>query len=486
MRACMRVATRVAPRLAVIAAVAFALACYDPMGTAPGPTDELGTQDGLGGPASELDKQLRALLIESSAGAGLRYFTLPLSNQLNKIPQDPNNPLTPQKVKLGQLLYHETALAVDNVRAEGFETYSCASCHFAQAGFQAGLPQGIAEGGSGFGIAGEGRVLLAQYDSDPDMPDVQPIRTPSILNTAYQELMLWNGQFGGVGDNLGTEHRWTPGTPLESNFLGLHGLETQAHAGMGVHRMSSVESSLVATLPEYNRRFRAAFPGEPNPINRLNAALAIAAFERTVLANKSPWQQWLRGKTNAMTDAEKQGAIIFFGKANCDACHTGPSLNSMTFHALGMNDIDGSHDLSRVDLRPTGGTVPDGTRRGRGGFTGVAEDNFKWKTAQLYNLLDSPFYGHGGSFATVREVVEYKNAAIPENAMVPIGQLAPQFQPLGLSSGEIDALVAFLGGALYDPDLMRYVPDALPSGYCTPVNDPQARIDLGCSLLAGG
>ncbi len=78
----------------------------------------------------------------------------------------------------------------------------------------------------------------------------------------------------------------------------------------------------------------------------------------------------------------------------------------------------------------------------------------------------------------------YKNAAIPENPIVPMGQLAPQFQPLGLSPAEIDALVAFLEGALYDSNLMRYVPD-LPSGYCTPVNDPQARIDLGCDLLAG-
>ncbi len=485
MLARLRKPVRAVPRLALLGGLVFALACDDQAMTSPDSSSaELEAQAGRVGPASHLDKQLRALLMERSEGMGLKYFTLPRSNQLNKIPQDPKNPLTPQKVKLGQLLYHETALAVDNIRPEGFETYACASCHFAQAGFMANPPQGIAEGGSGFGIAGEGRVLLPQYDSDPDKPDVQPIRTPTILNGAYQELMLWNGQFGAVGANVGTEDQWTPGTPKESNFLGLHGLETQAHAGLGVHRQSSIEASLVATLPEYIRKFKAAFPGEPDPINRLNAALAIGAFERTVLANQAPWQQWLRGKLSAMSDMEKQGAILFFGKAGCAACHTGPSLNSMTFYAFGMNDLDGAYDLSRVDLRPTDGTVPDGTRRGRGGFTAVAEDDYKFKTPQLYNLLDSPFYGHGASFATVREVVMYKNAAIPENPIVPMGQLAPQFQPLGLSPAEIDALVAFLEGALYDSNLMRYVPD-LPSGYCTPVNDPQARIDLGCDLLAG-
>jgi cytochrome c peroxidase len=54
-------------------------------------------------------------------------------------------------------------------------------------------------------------------------------------------------------------------------------------------------------------------------------------------------------------------------------------------------------------------------------FTGRADDEYKFKTPQLYNLIDTPFYGHGGSFATVRDVVEYKNAGDPQNAVVPLG-----------------------------------------------------------------
>ncbi len=425
-----------------------------------------------------LDAHLRRTILRATGGKGLVHLQLPESHQLGRIPQDPKNRMTPQKVALGQFLYHETALAVDNVRPEGREAYSCASCHFAQAGFQANVPQGIAEGGSGFGLAGEGRVPHAAYALD--QPDVQPIRTPTVMNGAFQELMLWNGQFGGVGGNLGTEAQWTAGSPKESNFLGLHGLETQAHAGMKVHRMVSIEASRVATIPEYIALFKAAFPGDRNPINRLNSALAIGAFERTVLANRTPWQRWLRGDIAAMTDDEKRGAILFFGKAGCVECHNGPALNSMTFHALGMNDLDGAYDPSRVNLVPTGGTIPDGVRQGRGGFTTREADFFKWKTPQLYNLESSPFYGHGASFGTVRQVVEYKNAAIPQNAVVPDGQLASAFIPLGLKPHEIDDLVAFLQTGLYDADLMRYVPTRLPSGNCTPVNDPQARIDLGC------
>ena len=428
---------------------------------------------------NKLDRQITALL---KSQGGRRAFVLPSSLDLRNIPEDPNNRLTLSKVVLGRLLFHETALsAVDVVRPAASEGHSCASCHFAQAGFQAGLPQGISEGGEGFGVKGEGRVLLSLYDSStPDrVPDVQPIRSPTVLNGAYQELMLWNGQFGGVGANLGTEDKWVEGTPLGSNLLGLEGLETQVHAGMAVHRMVTVEETPVADNFLYKFLYALAFPGESNPINRLNTAKAVGAFERTVLANRSPWQRYLRGRRNALTRSQKRGAILFFGAAECSSCHTGPALNSMEFHALGMLDLDSAID-PRVDLRSTGGTVPEGVRKGRGGFTGNPVDDYKFKVPQLYNLADSPFYGHGATFSSVRDVIAYKNAGVAQNGAVPASQLASGFKPLGLTEAEIDDLTAFVVEALYDPDLMRYVPNKLPSGNCTPNNDAQSAIDLGC------
>jgi len=438
-----------------------------------------GDLPGLHRSATALDQELRQRLLEAAGEDGLGVFQLPPSTALGRIPQDPRNPLTPAKVELGRLLFHESVLAVDHFRPEGRESYGCASCHFAQAGFQANRVQGVGEGGDGFGLRGEGRNVLPQYDSEPHAPDLQPIRTPTILNAAFQELMLWNGQFGGVGPNLGTEDRWV-GAVLESNHLGLHGLEAQAYGGMKVHRMASVELSRIAEIDEYRHLYRRAFPGDREPIRRLNTALAIAAWERTVLANEAPFQRWLRGALDALTENEKEGAVLFFGKAGCVSCHTGPALSSMTFHALGMHDIDGAHDQANLDLRPFGGQVSEEVRRGRGGFTGRAEDDFTFKTPQLYNLLDSPFYGHGASFASVRQVVEYKNHGVPENPRVPSERLAREFQPLGLTAAEVDAITAFLEGGLRDPDLLRYVPDRLPSGACIPVNDETARQELGC------
>lgn len=411
---------------------------------------------------SGVEQQLRQKVAQLG---GTSTFVLPKSNQFNKIPQDPKNPLNAAKVKLGKLLMHETGMGVKNVQPEGYQTYSCATCHHADAGFQAGRRQGIGEGAEGFFT----RSKRASYDEFK--LDVQPVRSPSILNGAYQEVMLWNGQFGATGPNAGTQAQWTPSTPKAKNFLGFQGLEIQAIAGMEVHRLSFVDSPLVNNN-KYKKLFKRAFKGQPSQrMTDLNAALAIAAFERTVLANDSSWQKWLRGKPNAMSEAQKRGALLFLGKANCVSCHTGPALNSMSFHALGMGDFGGA------DILGAGRTNPESL--GRGGFTQDPNDMFKFKTPQLYNLIDSPFYGHGGTFTSIRQVLEYKNQAVPQRT-VPASQMAAEFVPLGLTTSELDDLEAFVTWGLYDPKLSRYEPGKLPSKLCLPNNDDQSRQDLGC------
>jgi cytochrome c peroxidase len=302
--------------------------------------------------------------------------------------------------------------------------------------------------------------------------DVQPIRSPSAMNAAYQEVMLWNGQFGASGPNDGTESQWTD--DMLVNHLGYQGIESQAIAALLVHRMASarfasLETSILATDSTYQALWRAAFGSAP--VSREFAGLAIAAYERTLLATEAPFQRWLRGNRNALTDQEKQGALIFFGKGECYACHTGPALNSMSFHALGMADLNGP------DVRiPLANPIKP---LGRGAFSGLGEDAYAFKTPQLYNLVDSPFLGHGSSFRGVRAVIDYKNRALQE-AAIPDPALSPLFRPLGLTEAEVTALTAFIETGLRDPDLDRFVPETLPSGNCFPVNDQAARVDLGC------
>ena len=143
---------------------------------------------------SHLDENLEAVLVEASEGNGVSYFLLPESDDFYAIPQDPNNPVTPVKVELGKLLFHETGLLVNPKRPEGRLTASCASCHHAGAGFQAGRRQGIGEGGSGFGVRGERRQKHPDYAADE--LDVQPIRSPlgderSVPGGAFVERSVW-------------------------------------------------------------------------------------------------------------------------------------------------------------------------------------------------------------------------------------------------------------------------------------------------------
>jgi cytochrome c peroxidase len=411
-----------------------------------------------------LDRQVLAA-IDAAVPGGTAALVMPDSDDFGRIPQDPRNPVTAEKVKLGQLLFHEPGIMQAHVRREGFRRASCASCHSAGAGFQANRAQGIGEGGLGFGRSGEQRTLDGRYP--PRDVDVQPIRTPTAMNGAFQPNMLWNGQFGATHDNVGTEGAWTPGTPKELNHLGFEGLETQAIAAQRVHRL--IVTPEIASELGYRELFDRAFPEVPpgERYTRVTAGLAIAAYERTLLAQRSPWQRWLRGDRSAMSAAMKRGAGLFFGKANCGACHTGPALNKPGFAALGMADLTTHPDALVLDPDPA-------ENKGRGGFTGRREDWYKFKIPQLYNLLDSPFYGHGASFTSVRAVLEYKNRAVPENMNVPLELLDPLFKPLGLSESEIDDLEQFVAYALYDPDLRRYEPSTVPSGQPFPVDDREA------------
>jgi cytochrome c peroxidase len=418
-----------------------------------------------------LDIKIEVNMLRSGNVESLDFFKMPDSDDLSAIPQDPKNELNPYKVELGRYLYHESGIALNPTKAMSMGTYSCASCHFAAAGFQAGVRQGIGEGGSGFGIKGEGRVINSNYLSTEI--DVQPIRTPSAMNAAYQKVTLWNGQFGATGMNTNTQSKWTVGTPIETNHLGYEGLETQAIAGLKVHRMV-IDTSLISDA-EYKRLFDRAFPNfvANNRYTKETAGLSIAAYERTLLANQSPFQRWVNGEKTALTQQQKEGAIVFFGKGGCGECHTGPALNSMAFYGYGMKDLKGAGTFN-VDPN-------DGVHKGRGGFTKNPNDEYKFKVPQLYNLKDSPHYGHGASFTSIREVIEYKNKSQKENSNVPNFQLALQFKPLNLTDAEIDALTDFIENGLYDPNLMRYQPDYVMSGHCIPNNDPQAKIDLGCN-----
>lgn len=422
----------------------------------------------------KLDNPLDARLMESldqvAATGSYEYFKFPESNNYEALPnQDPHNPITADKVNLGKMLFHETGLGTGALYSISDETYSCATCHLASAGFTPGRMQGLADGGLGFGTH---RQLLSTSYTSPEV-DAQGLRPLSILNVTYVTNTLWSGIFGAKGVNVGTEDVWGIDPISAVNFEGLEGLEAQNIEGLEIHRMEITEK----VLDEYGYRelFDSSFPDVPEEerYTLTTASFALGAYLRTVLANEAPFQRWLKGESNALTDPQKRGALLFLDKARCSKCHNGPSFSSMEFHALGTKDLYLFGDALNT-------SETDERNHGRGFFTRNPEDMYKFKVPQLYNLKDYTHFFHGSSKTTLREVMEFKIRAHSENANVDNSVLSPKFIPLTLSETEINELIDFLENGLRDPNLERYVPDELPSGNCFPNNDAFSRIELGC------
>ena len=264
--------------------------------------------------APDGDDVLMATLLEALGQEGVDALRMPHPDDLTAIPQDPKNPLTADKVNLGRLLFHETGLAPNPANPLAWRP---TAVPVATTPLLDSKPVSarIWDGAVGFGLNGEGRVRSADYL--PEEVDRQPMRTPTAMNGAFTPVTLWNGQFGATGPNAGTEAQWADGTPLEVNHLGYMGMETQAIAGLGVHRLAPTPEFFDAQ-PKYVILFDAAFPDFPSDkrYTAETAGLAIAAYERTIMGYEAPFQKWLRGERQAMSAGQKEGAIAFSAPVN--------------------------------------------------------------------------------------------------------------------------------------------------------------------------
>ena len=417
-----------------------------------------------------IDTQLLERIAEVAETGEVDYYILPEASDFSDIPQDPQNPITGVKKALGQMLFHETGIATQALQEESMETFSCATCHIAQAGFRPGAPQGIADGGIGFGLNGEERRINPLYQENEI--DAQGARPLSMINAAFVPNALWNGQFGAGGVNVGTEDIWDNAEDTKVNHLGLSGIESNNIESLKTHRML-VTPELVDELG-YTSLFDQAFPeiAEEERYSNFTTALALAAYLRTIIPNLAPFQAYLKGNYNAINETEKEGAMLFFGKAGCFRCHNNQALGSMTFHGIGVNDL-----WQRGGLKTS---VEDKRTLGRGGFTGNPRENYHFKVPQLYNLKDTPFYFHGSSKESIRGVVEYFNEGVAENSTIPEEQISPLLTPLNLTDSEVDALTLFLENALHDDFMVRHAPSRIYSGNCFPNADAQSSADLDC------
>jgi cytochrome c peroxidase len=205
----------------------------------------------------------------------------------------------------------------------------------------------------------------------------------------------------------------------------------------------AILDTLIARLnniPQYKSMFQAAFGSDM--ITKERIGMAIATFERTIIANNSRFDQYMRGDNNALSDEEVDGMLRFI-QVGCSDCHSGPMFSDFELHTIGVPD----HPLVDDD-----------------GATG----DFDFRTPSLRNLSHTAPYMHNGRFQTLEDVVEFyedisdgRNNAI--NSQLNMNDLDRDVRNLNLNGGDIDEIVAFLR-ALNDDNFDKTVPQNVPSG----------------------
>ncbi|MDP7018644.1 MAG: cytochrome c peroxidase [Pirellulaceae bacterium] len=315
---------------------------------------------------------LAGLLLLTSLGRA-DEIKLPQGIKRMRVPAD--NPFTQAKADLGKLLYFDKRLSVD-------DTVSCASCHDPKKGWSNGerFATGV-EGQKG------GRSA------------------PTIINSGLQVFQFWDGRALQLeGQALGPiENPIEMAMPLDDLIEKLNGIKG------------------------YREQFQNVFKTDAT---KTGVAQAIASFERTVLSGGSPFDQYKAGKKSALNETQARGRKLFFGKANCSACHAGQNFTDGAFHNLGVG-MDAEE--SKRDL-------------GRFAVTKLEGDKGSFKTPTLREISRSAPYMHDGSLPTLEAVVDFYAKGGIKNP-----QLDEELFPLKLTDQDKKDLVEFLK-ALNSPD----------------------------------
>ena len=194
-----------------------------------------------------------------------------------------------------------------------------------------------------------------------------------------------------------------------------------------------VPADLVAWIAgrSYEQLFQEAFG---SGITAPNVAMAIASYERTQFTNQSPFDDFIGGDNDAMTPQEIAGRDVFTGAGLCDNCHQNALMSDNSFRYTGVR--------------------PQEEDPGRGGVTGMPQDEGTMRVPSLRNLdLRAP-YMHNGRFATIEEVIDFYDRGGDFTG----SNIDPSIQVLNLTQQQKDDLLAFLGRPLTDPRLVDELP----------------------------
>ena len=463
------------------------------------------------GGANDLDGLLAAVLRRAG-------FTGTVEASL---PARLGRPVDSRLADLGNRLFFDslTSLHDDN---------SCSGCHAPATGF--GDSQSIAIGIQSNEVVGRDRAGPRNQR-----------RTPTVANTAFYPNLMWNGRFAAASGNpfdnsLGFVFpapegvtRFPPLDPVVTHLLIAQGhmppTELTEVAGFtGTRgtigpRFDQFDDGLGAILPlpnasgfrnepirqrvlarlnanaDYRQRFAQLFPavGSGAPIDFTMFGRAIAEFEFSLVRANAPIDRFARGDVTAMSEAEKRGALLFFGKARCVACHAVAGESNEMFSDFRMHVIGVPQIAPRFGLG-VGNVIFDGAGEdedfGLEQITGDASDRYRFRTSPLRNAALQPAFFHNGAYTRLDDAIRHhldvfasargydaRRAGVSDDLRGRLGPIEPVLArvdhllatPIELTQPEFEDLVHFVGHGLLDErasprKFCALIPDALPSG----------------------
>jgi len=425
--------------------------------------------------------------------------------------------IDPELADLGRMLFFDKIIGLH-------DDNSCAGCHSPAFGF--GDSQRMAIGVDNNDVVGPNRRGPRNQR-----------RSPMAANTIFYPALMWTPRFTAVsGDpfdaSLGFEfpppenivvgpptllaaQGSLPATELVemAGFTGItenpgpfgprhfqfddgEGQTLPAPDGTGFHNfpIQDAVDARLNSIPAYLEKFGESFnDGEPLPAGAITIhmrRLAMAEFQATLTAANAPLDRFARGRTSAMTGAQKRGALLFFGKARCVSCHAVAGPSNEMFSDFRPHRIGGPQ-VAPVFGAGTGNVIFDGPGENEDfGFLQTEGDpalRYTFRTAPLRNLKVSPGFFHNGAFATLEAAIAHHldvEASLrgydPADHDLPADLSEGPFQgilaegidpllaePIRLSRREFSDLVEFVRHGLFDPrvrDFCDLLPESVPSG----------------------
>ncbi|MFZ5798310.1 MAG: cytochrome-c peroxidase [Desulfobulbus sp.] len=299
---------------------------------------------------------LAMLSLPLAAGAGhLEPF--------KAVPVPEMNPQTPEKVELGKKLFFDRRLSGDG-------TTNCGTCHDPEQGYSDGLE------------------ISLNYPTTRNWRN-----SPTLYNVAFQKYLFHDGRSTSLEDQALF--------PMMSAFEMNQNLDFMEEE--------------IRAVPEYVAEFTAVF-GDPD-VTKERIAMAIAAFERTIISRDAPLDRYLSGDKDALSESAAKGYELFMGKGKCAECHFGVNLDDDRFHALQVPE--NPEHLSDPRIAATRRFVAKvyhfeeyrtlAEDPGRYLITKEQKDWKAFRTPTLREIARTGPYMHNGIFATLDEVIEFFN-----------------------------------------------------------------------------